>query len=254
MALDLSKQALLINGEKMKEWTISIFGAGSIGSHLTRALVKTGFENIEVWDFDEVEADNIPAQAFGLKHIDMKKTEALKELIKEETGVEIVTHEGKVDEKTEIKPDLKTIYFCAFDSIPARKLVYDKLKKFPVVWGETRIGRFDYRYYFVVPGKTPESWKGEYEKELDPKQGIMELKCGEKCSFGPNTDLVSRVLRQILNIVEGKDFTYKFIGNWQTPNVEDSITKDSYRNTWDEAPKEKTEMEKDLEMIEVVEV
>ena len=58
----------------------------------------------------------------------------------------------------------------------------------------------------------------EYEGLLDLSQPISDLMCGEKCSFGPNTDLVSRILRQILNILEGKELTYLFISNWQTPD------------------------------------
>lgn len=221
MSLNLSKQSALIDAEKMKNWTIHIFGLGSIGSHLGKALAKTGFENIVGYDMDIVEEDNIPAQAFGLKHIDMKKTDAFVQLLEEETGIVPIVHEGEVTKDTEIPYEPNTIYFCAFDSIPARKLVWDKLKGFPVVWGETRIGRFDERYYFVVPDTTPNDWKDEYEKTLDPTLPMSELKCGEKCSYGPNTDLVSRVLRQMLNIVEGKLLTYFFIGNWETPD--DSI-------------------------------
>ena len=245
MGLNLSKQSALIDEKSLKEWTIHVFGLGSIGSHLVRALTKTGFTNIVGYDMDIVEEENIPAQAFGLKHIDMKKTEALKEMIKEETGIEIITHEGEVTEKTEIKIEKNGIYICAFDSIPARKIVWDKIKKFPIAYGETRIGRFDYRYYFVVPSLTPDKWKEEYEEFLKPGQPIAELKCGEKCSFGPNTDLVSRMLRQILNIIEGKEITYYFISNWMTPD--NSITRITGE---EEEIEEKTETEKDFEMIE----
>lgn len=249
MGLNLTKQALLVNNKAIKEYTVHIFGAGSIGSHLCRALAKTGFENIVVYDFDTVEEDNISAQAFGMKHIGMKKLEALKEIIKEETGVEIITKEGKVDEKTEIPIEGKTIYFNAFDSIEARKIVWDKVKDFNVPWGETRIGRFDYRYYFFVPGITPDKWKEEYDGMLQPGQPIADLKCGEKCSFGPNTELVSKVLRQILNIVENKPLTYLFISNWEYP--ENSIIR-----TTKDKPKEekvKTETEEDLELLNQVE-
>jgi len=217
MALNLSKQALLINETQLRQWTVHIFGLGSIGSHLGRALAKSGFVNIVGYDFDIVEEDNIPAQAYSLKHIDMKKTEAFKQILEEECGVTPVVVDGKIDEGTNINIEQNAIYFCAFDSIPARKLVWDKVKGYNVPYGESRIGRFDYRYYFVTE-KTGDKWKEEYEGLLDLSQPISDLMCGEKCSFGPNTDLVSRILRQILNILEGKELTYLFISNWQTPD------------------------------------
>ena len=253
MALNLSKQALLIDDAKVKKYTIHIFGLGSIGSHLGRALCKTGFVNIVGYDFDSVDNDNISAQAYSPKHEGLKKTEAFKQMLIEETGVEPIVYDGKVDEKTEIKIEANSIYFVAFDSIPARKLVWDKVKNFPVPYGETRIGMFDYRFYFVVPGKTPMDWKFGYEKLLDPNQPMTELKCGEKCSFGPNTCLVSLVLRQMLNIIEEKDIIYSYIGNWLTPD--NIVIKSTWLDKQQEEEKEEVELsefEKDLKIVEEI--
>jgi predicted ThiF/HesA family dinucleotide-utilizing enzyme len=47
------------NGE-----SVTIIGAGGIGSWVTLGLVKTGFEHIEVWDGDITEEHNVPNQYF----------------------------------------------------------------------------------------------------------------------------------------------------------------------------------------------
>ena len=94
-ALDLSRQSKLVPLDKIKEYVIKVFGVGSVGSYVTQNLAKSGFKNIEVYDMDKVEEENIAAQAFDFKHIGKAKTEAIKEIVKDSAGVEIKTHEGQ---------------------------------------------------------------------------------------------------------------------------------------------------------------
>jgi len=98
MGLNLSKQTLLIPDKGLKTLNFEVFGIGSVGSNFVRSLAKSGFTSIKVYDFDIVEEDNIPAQSYYLSHIGMQKTDALKELIKNETGTTynlILTDQGK---------------------------------------------------------------------------------------------------------------------------------------------------------------
>lgn len=212
-----AKQSNLISSDAIKKYKIKIFGLGSIGSILTKQLVLTGFTDITGYDFDTVDADNIGSQEFKAKHIGSLKTDALKAMIKEDYDVDISVINGKLDEKSLILPEDNTIYFCAFDSIPARKLLWDKLSKFPIIWGETRIGRTAQRYYFVDLRKTDDEsikWKEEYSAALSPDQPMTTLKCGEKGCYASNAELVSKVVRQIVNIAENKDLTTLFVGEW----------------------------------------
>jgi len=75
---------------------IIILGAGSLGSFICLNLAKLGFDNIDVWDYDIVECQNIPNQFYKLKDIDKFKVEALKEIVKEFTDVDINIHNEKV--------------------------------------------------------------------------------------------------------------------------------------------------------------
>ena len=54
----------------------------------------------------------------------------------------------------------------------------------------------------------------EYEKQLDPKGPRTELKCGEKGTYSSNAELVGKIVRQIVNIAEGKPHRQMFIGDW----------------------------------------
>ena len=213
------KQYNFINPDKVDEWKLKIFGAGSIGSVLAVQAAKVGFKNIEVFDYDTVDEDNIGSQEFSIKHIGMKKTEAIQLLLQENYGVEISVIDGKIDENTEVTPENNTIYFCAFDSLEARKMLWDKMKAFPIVWGEARIGRDRQRYYFVDLRETNEKWLAEYEKLLDPNGPRTELSCGEKGTYPSNAEIVGKITRQLVNIAEGNPLTTMYIGRWGCGNA-----------------------------------
>ena len=216
------KQANIINSKLVDNWRLKIFGVGSIGSILAKQAALTGFNDITVYDMDIVESENLGSQEFTLQHIGMKKTEALKKLLKDNYNYDIVATDGEITKETVILPEERTIYFCAFDSLEARNILWKKLKDFPIVWGESRIGRTAQRYYFVdlrKRGEICEEWIKEYEKTLDPKGPRTELKCGEKGCYPSNAELVGKIMRQLVNIAENKDLATQYIGDWGMPHA-----------------------------------
>jgi len=208
------KQAKIIDSEKVNQWKVKVFGIGSIGSNMIKQLALVGFKDIIGYDFDTVDNDNIGSQEFRAKHIGMKKTEAIQSLMKEDYEYDVAVVDEKITKDTEILPEEKTIYFCGFDSLEARKLLWDKLKTFPIVWGESRIGRTSQRFYFVDLRNRNEDWIKKYEDSLDPKGPRTELKCGEKGCYPSNAELVGKITRQMVNIAEGKVFATQYIGDW----------------------------------------
>jgi molybdopterin/thiamine biosynthesis adenylyltransferase len=211
------KQASLIDASKIDDWKIKVFGLGSIGSVLVKQLALLGFKDITGYDFDDVHEENIGSQEYYKEHIGMKKTEAIQKLMSDQYDFNVQVVDGKITEETEILPEPNTIYFCGFDSLEARQLLWNKIKSFPVVWGETRIGRTSQRYYFVDLRNKDEAWFKEYEKSLDPSGPRIELKCGEKGCYPSNAELVSKVCRQIVNICENKPHAQMYLGDWGNP-------------------------------------
>ena len=72
MIEDYRKQMELIEVEKFNK-RINVIGCGALGSWLIFYLLKMGFENIHVYDFDEIEEHNIPNQLFKENQIKKKK-------------------------------------------------------------------------------------------------------------------------------------------------------------------------------------
>jgi hypothetical protein len=84
----LTRQADLIPLSVLGE-RITVIGAGAIGSLTTLALVKMGFCNLTVLDFDTVSVENMNSQFYRFDDINRPKVVALQELIHGFTRVRI---------------------------------------------------------------------------------------------------------------------------------------------------------------------
>lgn len=66
------------NFRKVRSARVGIAGAGGLGSNCALHLVRVGFENLTIVDFDRVEPANLDRQFYFLDQVGMDKVEALK--------------------------------------------------------------------------------------------------------------------------------------------------------------------------------
>ena len=222
--LNLSRQSKLVPESELTDWDIKIFGVGSIGSHVAYLLSKTGFKNLSVYDMDIVEEENIGPQIFRFSDLKKNKVDALAEVIKEGAGLDIETHHGQVDEKTDIPLEPKTMYLCFFDSVAGRRMIFDKVKDMPSIFVDGRIGRFDMRHYLVNCAEEKEV--ADYLTTLPDGEG-SDLVCGEKANAFINYDIAGRIVGNIVNFVSKKPFDKRFIGNASNPKFNIHIRSDA---------------------------
>lgn len=120
--------------DKLRTARVGIAGLGGLGSNIAAALVRSGVGHLTIADYDVVELSNINRQIYSLRHIGMKKTEALKEIL---AGInpfcEITPHFAKVtaDNCTGIFSECDII--CEAFDLPDQKamLVNTLLEKCP---------------------------------------------------------------------------------------------------------------------------
>ena len=67
--------------EKLKKATVAVAGLGGLGSNVSMSLARVGIGKLILVDYDVVEPSNLNRQQYFIKHIGMKKTEAIKDLI-----------------------------------------------------------------------------------------------------------------------------------------------------------------------------
>ncbi len=107
--------------------SIHVLGAGAIGSFLVLELAKCGWTDITVYDYDTVSIENMSNQFFRFSDIGKPKVEALKDLIKDFTQVEIKAVNTKLDGSEFIGKGQNSILFYAIDSMAIRKAFTDKI-------------------------------------------------------------------------------------------------------------------------------
>ena len=69
--------------EALKKGRVAIAGAGGLGSNVALSLARIGVGFIKIIDFDVVEPSNLNRQQYYVRHIGMKKVEAIKEILKD---------------------------------------------------------------------------------------------------------------------------------------------------------------------------
>ena len=68
---------------KLKAGKVAVLGLGGLGSNIAISLSRVGVGEIILVDYDVVEPSNLNRQQYFVKHIGMKKTDALKSIIDE---------------------------------------------------------------------------------------------------------------------------------------------------------------------------
>ena len=126
---DLLKRNVKGISKKLKETKVCILGLGGLGSNVAILLARAGIGYLKLIDFDVVEASNLNRQQYRISHIGMKKTEAIKIIIKEiNPFVEINTLDIKVDRENiySIVGDIE-IVVEAFDRAETKAMAIEEL-------------------------------------------------------------------------------------------------------------------------------
>lgn len=121
---------------KIQKATIMIVGCGGLGSNVANILIRTGFLNIIIIDYDIVELKNLNRQHYYPSDIGKPKVDVLrKQLLKINPKAKIKTIKAMIEEKkfkdiiNRFKPD---IIVEAVDKERAKMIIFEtalKLKK-----------------------------------------------------------------------------------------------------------------------------
>ena len=126
---DLLKRNVKGISEKLKKAKVCILGLGGLGSNVATLLARSGIGYLKLVDFDIVEASNLNRQQYRISHIGIKKTEAIKTIIKEiNPFVEIDTLDIKVDRENilSVVEDIE-IVVEAFDRAETKAMAIEEL-------------------------------------------------------------------------------------------------------------------------------
>lgn len=201
----LTRQIDIIPMEALEE-TITIIGAGAIGSFTTLCLAKMGFKNILVYDFDTVSEENMNCQWYMPKDIGRPKVAALQELIHAFTGTHIFVKNMPWRKDLDYQTWPATILITAVDSMEVRKEIWEGARKEPIVrWViDPRMGA-EYALQLVM---SPHDEKDiiSYEKTLYTDQEAEREPCTAKSTMYTASMIAGHVAKSVKDIVTKKPY------------------------------------------------
>lgn len=104
--------------------TVTVLGAGSVGSWAVYLLAKMGVTDIRVYDEDEVASHNCPMSLYGIQDVGRLKVEALYERIERDTGIRV----SVFPRMYQGEPLRNTSVIAAVDTMAARSLIWKQVK------------------------------------------------------------------------------------------------------------------------------
>lgn len=181
--------------EKVKKAKIAISGLGGLGSTAALALGRIGVGYLRIIDFDVVEPSNLNRQQYFIKHIGMKKCNALKEILLEiNPFIEIHNVDACVnkDNVKELFEDMD-IVIEAFDGPENKAMIVREVllqtKRTKIISASGMAGY--YSNNLITTKKINERLYmcGDFENEAKVNEGLMAPRVGIAACHEANTAL-----------------------------------------------------------------
>jgi hypothetical protein len=174
---------------------ITVVGAGAVGSAAVLQLCKMGFNNITVYDFDKVSAENMNCQMYPIKSIGINKVAALFNQCDEYADVRIKSVAHKFE------PHFVTpgILISAVDSMATRAHIFEAAKLGSDWLIDPRMGAEDALLY-TVDMTHSESLIG-YVKSLYSDEDAVQERCTAKATIYTASMLGGLVAKTVKDIV-----------------------------------------------------
>lgn len=189
--------------DKVKKARVAIAGLGGLGSNVAIMLARIGVGYLKLMDFDVVEPSNLNRQQYFIKHLGMKKTEAMRDILKEVNPFIQVEIIDTYITKEQVKPlfDDVEIVVEAFDGAENKAmLVNEVLHQYPdkyIVAASGLAGYFSNNT--IITKKITDKFylTGDDVSAAQPGSGLMAPRAALAASHQANT-----VLRIIMGETE----------------------------------------------------
>ena len=158
---------------------IGVAGLGGLGSNIALSLARVGIKKLVLADFDVVEPSNLNRQQYFVRHIGLKKTQALKELINDVNPfVEVETHDIFLDEKNVASVFGECEILCeAFDNVAGKAMILNEagasLKDKKIIGASGMAGYFSSNLIKTIKFAKNVYLCGDLTNEAKIGQGLM---------------------------------------------------------------------------------
>ena len=166
------RQQDLLPMDRIGSLSVTLIGAGAIGSAVALVLGKLGLGKLVVFDGDVVDEVNLAGQLYFNRHTGTCKVDALSEVIGMFTETEVIA----VAEAFDGQP-IEGVVITAVDSMRARRLIWRHLRgrsDIPLLF-DARMGGLVGEVHVVRPGSPVE--EREYQRTLHSDNEALRESC-----------------------------------------------------------------------------
>tara|TARA_Y100001938_G_C7981854_1_gene374799 strand:+ start:198 stop:869 length:672 start_codon:yes stop_codon:yes gene_type:complete len=196
----------------LHEYTFHILGCGAIGSSAATQLARAGAEKFLLYDMDDVATENIGVSQYSGEHIDMKKVEALNEIL---LGINYKCNIMMYPEYYNMfrYQDNNDIVILGFDSMKSRKEAVEDIcsnkRTKPYLLIDGRMGGEHYQQYVftnVTLANYVKTWYSDEDGDPEP----CNVKATTYCSNMAGSFIVNAIRKIVTNSPYEKELTFNF--------------------------------------------
>ena len=196
----------------LHEYTFHILGCGAIGSSAATQLARAGAEKFLLYDMDDVATENIGVSQYSGEHIDMKKVEALNEIL---LGINYKCNIMMYPEYYNMfrYQDNNDIVILGFDSMKSRKEAVEDIcsnkRTKPYLLIDGRMGGEHYQQYVftnVTLANYLKTWYSDDDGDPEP----CNVKATTYCSNMAGSFIVNAIRKIVTNSPYEKELTFNF--------------------------------------------
>lgn len=129
---------------KIQEFTIGIAGCGGIGSNTANNLVRLGFKNFILVDFDKIDYSNLNRQFYFYNQVGESKSIALKDnllLINPNLNIQSINTKADTTNVKELFKDCN-IVIEGFDTVVNKKMLIEEIHGFKPLISTLGLGNY----------------------------------------------------------------------------------------------------------------
>lgn len=192
---------------KPSEAKVVIIGAGAIGSFTALTLAKMGIKNLTVYDWDTVEKHNIPNQFYRISDIGKLKVDALKEIVKDFSNIEIKSINAKIKD---VQFDCDFL-IVAVDNMKTRKEIFESIKYtiFIKKLIDARMGAEVFKILTINPSDIDDIEM--YEKTLHSDEDATEEPCTRRAIIYNILTIASFIANNVKKVIMNQKIQKKLV-------------------------------------------
>lgn len=209
--LDHTRQLDIIDPKNIQD-TVTVIGIGGIGSYVIPALAKMGCPSIVAYEFDDVEEHNLPSQNFRCDDVGKHKSQAMKEIVIDFSGLSL----DVIPEKFEGQTPLSGIVISAVDSMASRHVIWKSIKHEPSVrlYIDARMGG-QVAHLFSINTCKPDDIE-LYEDHLFSDEEAEEIACTARSIIYTVNFIAGLTANQVKKFLTGETLMRQVIFDAQT--------------------------------------